>query len=208
MHTQRSDTNLLKYHFAAMTRRSGRKTKAPDHFDPILFIRNTLAQTPNKNKRPRRNLLNSSNALQTNSPILKEDVQALFASTILNWSSMAEDKKRHFIDTFPPAYRIYTMDENGNLECPISEEFARNDNIIKRDVARFKRDIEAGFYLKKWQQEGRKAMTERAEGSFDVYIKQHADDNFGQHQQASQAHGIANRVGETRSVSDVEGKRD
>lgn len=162
-----------------MARRSGRTTKAAELFDPVVSIPERVANPSKKNKRSKRSNLTPSNVLQTNSPILQEDIQSLLASTILDWSSLTEDKKRSLIDVFPPAYRIYDTDETGKLKCPISGEFAANDSIIKRDVARFKRDIEAGFYLKKWQDEGRRAMKERAEGQFDEYIKQHAEDNFG-----------------------------
>lgn len=175
-----------------MTRRSGRKTKAPEHFDPTLPIRDSSTQTVKKNKQGKRYLLNPSNALQTNSPVLKEDLQSLLASTILAWSSLAETKKRDLIDVFPPAYRLYDTDENGKLKCPISEEFAANDSTIKRDVARFKRDVEAGFYLKKWQDGGKRAMSERAEGQFDEYIKQHAEDNFGRNQDQQGDRKLAN----------------
>ena len=162
-----------------MARRSGRTTKAPEHFDPGTLLPERAVEASKKNKRPKRNSLTPSNALQRNSPILQEDIQSLLASAILEWSSLTESKKRSLIDVFPIAYRIYDTDEAGKLKCPISGEFAANDSIIKRDVARFKRDIEAGFYLKKWQDEGRRAMIERAEGQFDDYIKQHAEDNFG-----------------------------
>ena len=162
-----------------MARRSGRNTKAPEIFDPVLPIRDSSAPANQKTKRAKRNLLSPSNAFQTNSPILEQDIQSLFASAILDWSSLSEDKKHTLIGAFPPAYRIYDTDEAGKLKCPISDEFAANDNVIKRDVARFKRDVEAGFYLKKWQEEGRRAMQARAEGQFDDYLEWHAEDNFG-----------------------------
>lgn len=176
-----------------MARRSGRKTKAPEHFDPVLPIRDKSAQTP-KNKRAKRNLLVPSNALHTNSPILKEDIQSLFAATILTWSSLSEDKKRNLIAVFPSSYRKYETDELGKLKCPISEEFAANDSIIKRDVARFKRDVEAGYYVKRWQEEGKKAMKERVTGQFDDYIKQHAERNFGEVQGAQEDHDMVDAV--------------
>ncbi len=121
---------------------------------------------------------------------------------------MSEDKKRGLIDAFPPTYRFHNMDETGKLKCPISEEFVENDKIIKRDVARFKRDVEAGFYVKKWQEQGNRAMKERAEGQFDDYIKQHADDNFGQAPKIKEDHEMVDAVDENRFETDGEGKRD
>jgi hypothetical protein len=162
-----------------MVRRSGRKTKAPDYLDPFLPIRESPAQEVTKGKRPKRGLLTLANAFQPKSPILKEDIQLLFATTISNWSSMTEEKKQSLINVFPPTYRIYNTDEAGKLKCPISKEFAASDRIIKRDGARFKGEIEAGFYVKKWQEEGKRAMKERAEGRFNDYIRQHAEDSFG-----------------------------
>lgn len=175
-----------------MARRSGRKTKAPEIFNPVLPIRDSSAQANQKHKRTQRSLLTPSNALQTTSPILKQDIQSLFASTLLDWSSLSEDKKHTLIGSFPPTYRIYDTDEAGKLKCPISDHFAANDKIIKRDVARFKRDIEAGFYLKKWQQEGRRAMQARAEGQFDDYLEWHAEENFGRVQGAQEDQQMGN----------------
>ena len=190
-----------------MPRRSGRKTKVPEHFDPVLPIRDNSAQTSKKNKGQKRNLLKPSNALQTNSPILKEDIQSLFASTILNWSSMSEDKKRNLINVFPPAYRVHDTDHTGKLKCPISGEFAANDSIIRRDVARFKRDVEAGFYVKKWQDEGKRAIKERAEGQFDDYIKRHAEDNFGVIGLVREDHEMVNGLDENKLEIEDNGKR-
>jgi hypothetical protein len=191
---------------SVMARRSGRQTKAPDQFDPVLPIRDSSAQTSKTNKRPKRNLLTPANALQPNSPILKEDIQSLFASTILTWSSMTEKKKRNLIDNFPRAYRLYDTDAAGKLTCPISEQFAASDSIIKRDVARFKRDVEAGFYVKKWQEEGKRAMKERVGGQFDNYIKQHAEDNFGTIQEERKDHEMSNTVDENKVERHGEGK--
>lgn len=201
-------TTISLYFLPAMARRSGRKTKAPEHFDPVVRIRDNSTKMSKKNKRQKRNLLTSANALQTNSPILKEDIQSLFASTILRWSSMTEEKKRNLIDAFPPAYRIHNTDETGKLRCPLSEKFVANDSIIKRDVARFKRDVEAGYYLKKWQDEGERAMKERAEGLFNDYIKQHAEDSFGETQDSHKDHKMMNGMGEKKMESDNESKGD
>jgi Asx homology domain len=201
-----SPVHVILLYPSVMARRSGRQTKAPGHFDPVLPIRDSSAQTSKKNKRPKRNLLTPANALQPNSPILKEDIQSLFASTILTWSSMAEKKKRNLIDNFPPAYRLYKTDAAGNLTCPISEQFAASDSIIKRDVARFKRDVEAGFYVKKWHEEGKRAMKERMEGQFDNYIKQHAEDNFGTSQEEQKNQEMSNTVDENKVERHGEGR--
>lgn len=191
-----------------MTRRSGRKIKAPEHFNPVLPIRDSSAQTSNKVKRRKRHPPTPANAFQKKSSILKDGIQSLFATAISNWSSMAEDKKRNLINVFPPAYRIYNTDEAGKLKCPISEDFAANDSVIKRDVARFKRDFQAGFYITKWQEEGKRAMKERAEGQFDDYIKQHAEDNFGAIQEGREELEMVNGVDEKKSENDGERKGD
>jgi Asx homology domain len=162
-----------------MARRSGRKTNVPDHFDLVDSIRDRAARTSKKQKRLTGNLLTPSNAFRTDSPILHTDIQLLFAATIRAWSTVPEDRKRELVDVFPPAYRVYDLDDEGKLKCPISTSFAANDSVVKRGVARFKRDIEDGFYLKRWQEEGRRAMRERVQGQFDEYIKQHAEDSFG-----------------------------
>jgi Asx homology domain len=189
-----------------MARRSGRKIKAPEIFDPVLPIRDSPDQTSKTSKRPKRNLLTLSNALQTNSPVLKQDIQSLFANTVRDWSSLSESKKRSLLDAFPSRYRTYDTDEDGKLKCPISEDFTATDSIIKRDVARFKRDVKAGFYLKKWQEEGKRAMRDRAEGHFDYYIKHHAEDFFGEIQNVQNDQEMADATDQTKEKEESEEK--
>lgn len=169
-----------------MSRRSGRKTKAPDVYNPSLPIpirNSSSAQTTSKPTQhgSKRGRLTPANALQTTSPILQQDLQSLFASTVSTWSTLPEAKKRILIDAFPPAYRIYESDDTADagLKCPISEHFVTNDHIIKRDVARFKRNVEEGLYLKKWQEEGKRAMKARVEGEFEEYLQWLAEEDFG-----------------------------
>lgn len=63
--------------------------------------------------------------------------------------------------------------------CPVDLEFLQNDGYVKAGVARFKRDLEAGVWEEKWQRDAHKAMQERKEGKFDQYLKDRAEEQFG-----------------------------
>jgi hypothetical protein len=47
-------------------------------------------------------------------------------------------------------------------------------------VAKVKRDIGEGYYEKGWHTRAKKATQERREGKFDEYLKEHAEDLFGE----------------------------
>lgn len=126
--------------------------------------------------------LSASKVLNSNTPILSQDIHGFIIATLspMYWCSYSEQEKRQLIDLFPAAYRSYNVDAQGKLECPVSTEFLQSDTYVKAGVARFKRDVEAGCWEMKWQEQARKAMQERNEGKFDEYLKEHAEDCFGE----------------------------
>lgn len=65
------------------------------------------------------------------------------------------------------------------LPAPITPKFIADDLYIKHAIARFKRDVRDGYYEKAWQDRADKARQERAEGKFDQYVLEHADEIFG-----------------------------
>ena len=144
--------------------------------------------TPHPSKRAKRAkpALSPSQILKPTSPILNKDIHG-FLSTCLSpvkWHEYSEDEKRRFIDLFPPAYRKYSLDTDGRLQCPVDVDFVKNDNYIKTAVASFKRDVESGFWDEKWQEQARKAMKERREGKFDGYLRDHTEELFGETNQS------------------------
>lgn len=80
----------------------------------------------------------------------------------------------------PPQYRRYEVDGSGNLLCPISVEFVLDDPYVKAATFRFKKDVSEGFYEKGWQNQARKAMQERRDGKFDIYLQEHTEEIFGE----------------------------
>ena len=118
--------------------------------------------------------------LNRDSPIVKYDLHAFFVKCIADWSEKYdEDEKRGIIDSFPPRYRKYEVDESGKLVCPITPKFMRDDPYIKKACEKFKDDIREGFYEKSWQREAEQAMQERREGKFDVYLQEKIQHDFG-----------------------------
>ena len=192
-----------------MSRRSGRFSKAPDFYDPSVpaIFTNRNSTNPSRQRRKGTQPLVPANALNTNSPILKADIQKLFANTIRTWATLSADTQHRLVSTFPVKYRIYEYEEapdtakhgldfretqaaassesipkpgTKKLKCPLSAEFIAEDEVVRRDVARFKRDVEEGYYLRKWQDEGERAMGLRVSGGFDAFIAAKAEREFGE----------------------------
>ena len=137
---------------------------------------------PSKRLKRAKIALSASRVLNCNTPILTQDIHG-FITTALSpayWSQYSEAEKRKLIDLFPVAYRKYHTDGNGKLECPVTMEFLQSDTYVKAGMARFKRDVEAGCWEAKWQEQARTAMQERKEGKFDEYLKEHAEECFGE----------------------------
>jgi hypothetical protein len=140
--------------------------------------------------------LSAPRVLNSNTPILSQDIHG-FITTALSpayWSQYSEEEKRKLIDLFPAVYRAYDVDADGKLECPVSIDFLQSDTCVKAGVARFKRDIEAGCWETKWQEQARKATQERKEGKFDEYLRDHAEECFGE-DSVEQAEEDASRSG-------------
>ncbi len=135
-------------------------------------------------KRPKRAKMNLSvpRVLSHNSPILNQDIHGFITTALspVQWQQYTEEEKRKIIDLFPVACRRYHQDATGSLVCPVNIDFLQHDAYIKTGVARFKRDLENGCWEEKWQRDARKAMRERKEGKFDEYLKEHAQEQFGE----------------------------
>ena len=137
---------------------------------------------PSKRLKRAKVALSATRVLNCNTPILTQDIHS-FITTALSpayWSQYSEAEKRKLIDLFPVAYRKYHTDENGKLECPVTMEFLQSDPYVKAGMARFKRDVEAGCWEAKWQEQARTAIQERKEGKFDEYLKEHVEECFGE----------------------------
>jgi hypothetical protein len=138
-------------------------------------------------KRPKRSKtgkisLSPPQILGSNTPVIGQDIHG-FVATALSpalWDGYAEAEKRSLIGLFPGAYRKYNVDADDRLQCPVSIEFLQSDTHLRAGVARFKRDVKDGYWEAKWQDQARKAMQERKEGKFDEYLRDHAEECFGE----------------------------
>ena len=126
--------------------------------------------------------ISAPRVLNSKSPILSQDIHGFLAAALgpEYWSQYSEAEKRKLIDLSPAAYQSYGVDGDGKLECPFSINFLQSDVYLKAGVARFKHNVEAGYWEAKWQEQARKAMQERREGKFDEYLADHAEDCFGE----------------------------
>lgn len=135
--------------------------------------------------------LQPGNAFAMNSPVRKMDVQEMFAQVIIAWPNLSPETQQRLLDALPEQVSAQLKGNGGQqrepmadgneslpITCPISASFVKEDHVIRRDVARFKRDIADGNYRKRWQQDGQKAMKEREMGCFDTFIQEKAEKDF------------------------------
>ncbi|KAJ4502602.1 hypothetical protein HRR83_009018 [Exophiala dermatitidis] len=134
-------------------------------------------------KRTKRNTgpWSSLRILNSASPVLKKDIHGFLVTCISGWHDRYnEAEKRAIIDSMPPPYRQYELDDSGALVCPISVDFVLNDPHVRAAISRFKQDVSEGFYEKGWQNQARKAVKERQAGKFDTYLHEHVEEKFGE----------------------------
>ncbi|OAP57848.1 hypothetical protein AYL99_08586 [Fonsecaea erecta] len=136
-------------------------------------------------KRPKRNTgpWSSQRIFNSSSPIVGADVHGFLVTAVSGWTaapdSYTETEKRSIIDSLPPRYRKYEVDDEGRLKCPLSVDFVLDDPYVRAAVHKFKRDVSEGFYEKSWQNQARKAMQERRDGKFDPYLQEQTEESFG-----------------------------
>ncbi len=119
--------------------------------------------------------------LNSKSPIVSKDMVAFLSSCVANWdTNYTEEQKRSLIDSLPLRYRQYDVDDDtGRLVCPVSVAFVREDKYVRAATIKFKEAVRKGLYGKGWQNQARKAMQDRADGRFDEYLRELAEEEFG-----------------------------
>lgn len=139
--------------------------------------------------RPRRAPPKPSLTTYTSSAILKStsilakpttDLHAFLLTCLKSWSDYTEAQKHQIIASLPPTYRIHITDSEGNLECPLSIDFIREDTYLREGIEKFKRDVGEGYFDPTWRKNAGIAMREREEGKFDEYLRDKVDAEFGE----------------------------
>lgn len=62
--------------------------------------------------------------------------------------------------------------------APLTAEFILSDDYLKRQIARFRRDIANGYYQKTWQNQACRAQQDVADGKLDEYLRLYAEELF------------------------------
>ncbi len=116
--------------------------------------------------------------------MISKDIHAFLVTSISGWNSGNETytdaEKRSMINSLPPAYQKYEVDDAGQLRCPLTTDFVQDDPYIKAAMQKLKDDITDGHYEKSWQNQAKRAMQERQDGEFEIYLQEHAEENFGE----------------------------
>lgn len=138
--------------------------------------------------RPKRGPPKPSPTAYTSSAILKStsiitrpttNLQAFLLTCLNSWSEYTEPQKDQIINSLPPAYQTRSTDPEGNLLCPLSIDFIREDPYVREGIEKFKRDVNEGYFDPTWRKNAAIAMRERAEGKFDDYVRQKVEVEFG-----------------------------
>ena len=173
--------------------RPKRSVKAVQHTSKASITTKTTKASTTKGSWAASKILTPSSAIIV-APV---DIHAFLVTCISGFDGYTEDEKRGIIDSLPPSYRQYNLDESGKLLCPITTDFVLSDSFLKRGVSKFMNDVEEGYYDPAWQTKARKAMQERREGKFDQYSKQHVEELFGD--------GTASQQGSSKDSDDAGG---
>lgn len=124
----------------------------------------------------------SSSILKSTSVLTKPttDLHAFLLSCLTSWSEYTEPQKQQIISSLPPAYQVRNIDADGNLECPLSMDFIREDPYLREGIEKFKRDVSEGYFDPTWRRNAMIAMREREEGKFDEYLHEKVEAEFGE----------------------------
>jgi hypothetical protein len=115
------------------------------------------------------------------SAVTNADLQAFLLTCITGWDDYTKDEQRAIIDTLPEGRRMHVVDpESDKFTCPLDAQFVASDDHLKRAITRFQEDVAEGSYAPSWQEKAIQATREREEGKFDEYIRQLAEEKFGQ----------------------------
>ena len=140
--------------------------------------------------RPKRGIPKPSPTAYTSSAILKStsiitrpatNLQAFLLTCLTSWPEYTEAQKHQIINSLPPAYQIRSTDPDGNLVCPLSVDFIRDDQYVREGIEKFKRDVSEGYFDPTWRKNAAIAMRERVEGKFDDYLREKVEAEFGDH---------------------------
>jgi hypothetical protein len=125
--------------------------------------------------RPKRGPPKISATAYTSSAILKStsiltkpttDLHAFLVTCLTSWSEYTEAQKQQVIASLPPTYQTSKTDVDGNLECPLSIDFTREDTYLREGIEKFKRDVGEGYFDPTWRKTAAIAMRDREEAEF------------------------------------------
>lgn len=108
------------------------------------------------------------------------------------WNKYTDEEKDLILQKLPPRRKPQshrnsesetksdelTLTHDSAVNAPVSSDFCTNDPYLRSAIARFKRDLQAGYYEKAWKSKATKANQERMAGNYDEYLQNYANDAF------------------------------
>lgn len=106
---------------------------------------------------------------------------SLFLITTTGWDDKYDDtERRAIIDCLPTKYRQYEVDpDTGRLLCPIDASFVLDNSTLKQAITKVRDEITEGYQETTWLNQAQKGTSQRRDGAFDGYLKQHGEELFG-----------------------------
>ena len=126
----------------------------------------------------------ASRILTSKSSVTAKSVDSFLGLLIMattGWDDKYDDEERRaIISAFPPKFQIYNVDPvSGKLQCPIDTGLVLDNPTLKQAVAKVRDEIKDGYHEVTWLNQAQKATQQRQSGVFDEYLKQHAEELFG-----------------------------
>lgn len=115
-----------------------------------------------------------------------------------NWVRYTDDEKQQILRSLPGSVKSQMRRQFESSECttqeggvqstdefagvsmtaPLSADAILSNDYLKRQIARFRRDVANGYYQKTWQNQARRAQQDVADGKLDEYLRLHAEELF------------------------------
>jgi hypothetical protein len=106
----------------------------------------------------------------TKSPLINFDLRTLLCQPEA-WDALDPEEQQEMLSLLPPSAVVV----DGRPDIPS----LKNDNNFRHDCARYRSDLEAGFYNKQWLEEAFEAHAMRTEGFFDTYVLDTFESSWG-----------------------------
>lgn len=111
------------------------------------------------------------------SPLSNFDLRALLCQPEA-WTALSADEQKEVLALFPPETKSIVVDAATGEARPDIPSL-KNDDNFRHDCARFRSDLQGGFFDRHWLESAFEAHMMRREGFFDAYVVKEFESSWG-----------------------------